>query len=111
MRTPVFNALNQTPGNRGFAFLGVGDFAVSGPSAPGRRSAYIGPATPLARVATARPATIFNALNPRPHRAGRAIPTARWSTRFSTRFNALNLTPNPIPNPAQTGGQPMRPPE
>lgn len=111
MTTPVFNALNQTPGNRGFAFLGVGDFAVSGPSASGLRSAPIGPATPLALVATAGPATFFNALNPCPRRAGRAIPTARLSTRSGTRFNALNRTPNPIPNPAQTGGQPMRPPE
>lgn len=111
MTTPVFNALNQTPGNRGFAFLGVGEFLVSAASTPGRRSASIGPAAPLARAATAGPAIVFNALNPRPRRAGRAIPTARLSTRFSTRFNALNLTPNPIPNPTQTGGHPMRPPE
>lgn len=111
MTTPVFNALNQTPGNRGFAFLGVGDFAVSAASAPGRRSAPIGLAAPLALVATARPATIFNALNPRPHQAGQALPTARSSTRSGTRFNALNRTLNPTPNLAQTGGQPMRPPE
>ncbi len=95
MRRIDFNALNQTPGNRGLSFLGVGKVAIRALRALAAKAAH----RPPAPSATASKYPIFNALKTPGFRARRASPAVR--------FNALNLAPTHHRN----GGHLMSPPE